>query len=69
MSHEVFQRQIYVSLLEILKDENLYHRSIVDSKYNKFSDEGKEALLEYMLIMAPAILQKEKHNVVCLLLG
>ena len=62
MSHEVFQRQIYVSLLEILKDENLYHRSIVDSKYNKFSDEGKEALLEYMLIMAPAILQKEKQE-------
>lgn len=62
MSHEVFQKQIYVSLLEILKDEHLYRQSVVDSKYNKFSEEGKEALLEYMVTMAPLILAKEKQE-------
>lgn len=62
MSHEVFQKQIYVSLLEILKDEALYHQSRIDTKYNKFSEEGKEAILEYLVMMAPMILQKEKQE-------
>ena len=62
MSHEVFQKQIYVSLLEILRDEDLYRQSLIDTKYNKFSEAGKEALLEYMVMMAPAILQKEKQE-------
>jgi hypothetical protein len=62
MSHEVFQKQIYVSLLEILRDEDLYRQSMIDTKYNKFSEAGKEALLEYMVMMAPVILQKEKQE-------
>lgn len=62
MSHEVFKKQIYSGLLEILKDENLYYESVMGHKYSKFKDQGEKALLEYFKMMAPIILEKERQE-------
>lgn len=48
--------------MEILRDDKLYYKSGVSSSFNKFTDEGKEALLEYMLMMAPHMIELEQQE-------
>ena len=61
-SHSVFQKQVYYGLLEILKDDRLYYKSMIGTNYHKLTDDGKEALLEYITMMAPHIIEREKQN-------
>ena len=62
MSHEVFQKQVYAGLFEIVKDKKLYYQSGIDTKYNKFTEEGEKAVLEYLKMMAPHMLEREETN-------
>ena len=62
MSHELFKRQVYAGLLEIVSDPQYYHYSGFGEKYCKFTDEGKEAVLEYLRRMSPWMLDKEKQE-------
>ena len=62
MSQKLLKNQIYSGLLEILKDDKLYYKSIVGNNYCKFTEDGKDALIEYMTMMAPYILEKEKQE-------
>jgi hypothetical protein len=61
MSHDVFKRQVYAGLVEILKDKNLYYVSGIDGKYNKLTDAGQKAVIDYLTMMAPHIVDKEKQ--------
>lgn len=60
MSHDVFKKQIYSSISEILNDPKLYYVSAIDKKYNKFTEEGTQAVIEFFTMMAPHILEREK---------
>jgi len=57
----LFKKQFSAGILEILKDKDLYYVSTVDSKYNKLTEKGQQALLDYVTMMGPHILEnKEK---------
>jgi len=60
--NNLHKRQIYAGLLEIIKDNKYYYNSAIGKEYSKFSEPGKEALIEYMTMMAPYMLQKEKQE-------
>lgn len=52
--------QVYAGLFEILKDKNLYYQSGIDSKYDKFTDKGEQAVLEWIKFVAPKMISVEK---------
>ncbi len=60
----LFKKQFSAGMMEIIKDKELYYVSTVDSKYNKFTDKGQQAVLEYVTMMAPHILEKEEEMLV-----
>ena len=56
----LLKKQFTAGMMEIIKDKDLYYVSTVDSKYNKLTDKGKEAVLEYVLMMSPYMLENEE---------
>lgn len=56
-------KQIYAGLMEILKDKKYYYQSgiVRASDYNKLTDEGKEAVLEFVHIMAPHMIKYDNQ--------
>lgn len=54
-------KQIYAGLIEILKDKKYYYQSGIVSDYNKLTDEGKEAVLEFVHIMAPHMIKYDNQ--------
>lgn len=62
MSHDLFKRQVYAGLLEIIKDPKFYYVSPVGEKYCKFTEEGAQVLMEYLAVMGPWILDREKRE-------
>jgi hypothetical protein len=57
---KLLPNQVYAGLFEILKDKNLYYQSGIDSKYDKFTEKGEEAVLEWLKFVAPKMLAVEK---------
>lgn len=62
MDSEFLQKQLYNSLLAIINDKKLYRVSLVDYKYNEFTDAGKEVLFECIEMFAPKLLESEKQK-------
>lgn len=60
MKDEFIQKQLYSSLLNILHDRKFYHISMVDHKYNNFTDAGKDVLVEWIEMLAPKLLESEQ---------
>jgi archaeosine-15-forming tRNA-guanine transglycosylase len=60
----LFKKQFSAGMMEIIKDKELYYVSTVDSKYNKLTEKGQQAVLEYVIMMAPHILEKEEEMLV-----
>ena len=56
----LLKKQFSSGMMEILKDKDLYYASSIDIKYNKLTDKGKEAVLEYVTMMAPHMLEREE---------
>ena len=54
----LLKRQVYAGLMEIFKDKRYYYRSGIDDRYDKFTDEGREAVAKYLAIMAPHMLRE-----------
>lgn len=54
-------KQVYAGLMEIIKDKKYYYQSGIISDYNKLTDEGKEAVLEFISIMAPCMIKNENQ--------
>jgi hypothetical protein len=54
-------KQVHAGLMEILRDNSFYYQSYA-SKYCHITEEGKEAILEYITIMAPHMLKREEHE-------
>jgi len=59
----LLKKQFAAGMLEIFKDKDLYYSSSVDKKYNKFTEKGEQAVLEYVKIMAPYLLEDEEKTV------
>jgi hypothetical protein len=62
LMNDLIEKQLYLGIVAVLKDEKLYHESAVGNKgeYNYFRDNGKEALMTYIEAMAPLILKNER---------
>ena len=54
-------KQAYAGIMEILKDKRLYYQSGVSGEYNNLTDEGKEAITEFISIMAPHMIKFENQ--------
>jgi hypothetical protein len=55
------EKQVYAGLMETLKDKSFYYQSY-SSEYCHLTEEGKEAILEYVTIMAPHMIKREEHE-------
>lgn len=55
-------KQLYSGMMEILKDRNLYHQSGVATDFNHFTNEGKEAVIEFITILAPHMITYENER-------
>ena len=57
------KRQVYVGLLEILKDNKYYYNSKVGIDYSHLTEDGKAVVLEYINEVAPYMLKKDKEAI------
>jgi hypothetical protein len=55
-------KQVYAGLMEILKDPKFYYHSSIGSEYDCVTDAGKEAISEFIAIMAPHMIKREEHE-------
>lgn len=62
MDHRLLKKQVYSSLVTIVKDRDCYYQSSVNNEYNYFTEEGKEALVEWFEMLAPKILAHEEKK-------
>jgi hypothetical protein len=62
MSNNLHKRQVYAGLFEIISDPKYYYRSMVGIEYSHLTNEGKDAIAEYMTVMAPHMLVKAKEE-------
>lgn len=53
-------KQVYAGFLEILKDKKFFYNSAVGYQYSHLTDDGKEAIVEFISIMAPHMLNNEE---------
>lgn len=62
--NDLIEKQLYLGIVAVLKDDNLYYESTIGKKgeYNHFRDNGKEALMTYIEAMAPLILKNERQK-------
>jgi hypothetical protein len=56
------KKQLYAGLLEIVRDNKYYYYSPISKNYCKLTDEGKNAIIEYMEQMAPYMIEKEQQE-------
>lgn len=56
------EKQIYAGLMEILRDKQYYYQSGISSDYNHLTDYGKEAVIEFITIMAPHMIKHEEYE-------
>ena len=61
MNH-ILHKQIYAGLLEIVKDSNHYYNSSVGSSYSYLREDGEKAVLEWIKLMAPKMLELEEKQ-------
>ena len=59
MNH-ILHKQVYAGLNEIIKDKNCYYYSSVGKGYSHLTDEGKEAVVKWLEIMAWEMLKLEE---------
>ena len=53
---------IFGGLHELMKDRKFYHHSSVGQSYSYWTDEGKEALAEYMQVMGWKLKEAEEDD-------
>lgn len=61
MNH-ILHKQIYSGLFEIIKDKKCYYYSSVGKGYSYLTDEGKEAVVKWIDIMAWEMIELDKQE-------
>lgn len=53
--------QVIAGLMEILRNKNYYYQgTMID--FNRLTDDGKEAIVEFISIMAPHMIKSEENK-------
>lgn len=60
--NQLLHNQVYAGLMEILRNSKYYYHSSVGEKYSSFTDEGKEAVIKWVTMMAPHMINNEKET-------
>lgn len=58
----LFKRQVYAGIMEIIKDQKYYYNSGIGSRYDHLTEDGTSKLKEFINIMAPHMLEIEKKE-------
>lgn len=56
------KKQVYAGLFEIIKNNKYYYYSAISKNYCKLTEEGKNAIIEYVEQMAPYMVEKEQQE-------
>ena len=59
MKKEAVKDLLYGGLLEVINNRHNYYNSTIGSNYNHFTDQGKDAVHEYLQEMAAIMLRAE----------
>jgi hypothetical protein len=62
MEKDAIKDIMFGSLVELMRDRKYYYFSSVGPTYCHFTDEGKEALLEYMNLMGAKLYEAEEAS-------
>lgn len=62
MDKQAVKDLIYGGLTELLNNKSFYYTSSIGSEYNKFTEEGEQALKEFMSVMAVKLKQAENDS-------
>jgi hypothetical protein len=60
---KVLPNQVYAGLFEILKNKNLYYHSSVGASYSHLTDEGKQAVANWINLMGPEMFKLEQQEI------
>ena len=60
---KILPNQVYAGLFEILKNQRLYHHSSVGSDYCHLTDDGKQAVIDWVNLMGPQMHKLEKAEI------
>ena len=60
----VLEKQLYAGILAVLNDKESYYKSSIGKKgeYNRFEDQGKEAIINFVEQFAPLMLKKQNEE-------
>jgi hypothetical protein len=60
MDRTAIKDLLYGGMLELMRNRHYYYNSGVNSSYNSWTEEGKEALAEYMTLVAGKMWEAEQ---------
>lgn len=60
--NDIFKRQFYASMMEILRDDQMFYKSIVGDSYSHLRPEGEAEVLRLINFMAPQMLRIEQQE-------
>jgi hypothetical protein len=60
MDRTAIKDLLYGGMLELMRNRQYYYNSGVNSSYNSWTDEGKEALADYMTLVAGKMWEAEQ---------
>jgi len=62
MQRPAIKDAVYGGLMEIMRNRQYYYHSGIGSNYSHFTDEGREAVQEFINVMAGKMLEAEHHE-------
>jgi regulator of sigma D len=60
MDRTAIKDLLYGGMMEMMRNRQYYYNSGVNSSYNSWTDEGREALAEYMTLVAGKMWEAEQ---------
>jgi hypothetical protein len=62
MNRAAIKDLLYGGLMEIMRNRQYYYHSGINSTYNHFTDEGHEAVKEYLSLIAAKMMEAEHQE-------
>lgn len=59
---KILPNQVYAGIFEILKDSRYFYFSKIGADYCHLTDEGKEAVIKWVELMAPGMYKLEQDE-------
>lgn len=58
----LYKRQVYLGLLEIIIDSKYYYYSGISSNYSQLTEEGREEIIQWVELMAPKMIELRQQE-------